>query len=181
MLRDKVEQRWQDPDTLLPPSPKTREETHLRVIKDIAAQRFAFPTPEFPSFRTYLNAPEPSLVIRTADGRELAPDIVVAEFPRNVPKILAEVETADTVTEEEAEKAWRPCSQIPDITFCLYVPSGYGTLAKNILKKLKIKKVGLRTWRYVTGQEALDITEMDYGGLLELLLPPFLLDRHRPA
>jgi hypothetical protein len=37
--------------------------------------------------------------------------------------------------------------------------------------------VGLRTWRYVTGLETLDITDIDYGGILELLLPPFLLRR----
>ncbi len=181
MLRDKVQQRWQDPDALLPASAKTREEAHLRAIKDIVARRFGFPTPEFSSFRTYLNEPEPALVIRTADGRELAPDIVVAEWPRNIPRILAEVEMADTVTEEEAEQEWLPYSQVPGATFYLYVPSGYGSQARDILRKLKIRKARLRTWRYVTGQEALDITDMDYGGLLELLLPPFLLNRHRPA
>ena len=180
MLREKVEQRWQDPDKIWPASPKSKEEAHLRVARDIAAHRLSFPTPEFPAFRTHLNVPEPALVIRTTDGHELAPDIVVAEFPRNVPKILAEVETVDTVTEEQAETKWRPCSQVPGTTFCLYVPSGYGSQARAILKKLKIKKVGLRTWRYVAGQEALDITELDYGGLPELLLPPFLLNRHRP-
>ncbi len=181
MLRERVEQRWQDPDTLLPASPRTRGETHLRVIQDIAAQRFGFPTAEFPSYRTYVNEPEPTLVIRTADGRELTPDIVVAEARSNVPKILAEVETTDTVTEEEAEKEWRPYSQVPGAAFYLYVPAGYGVRAREILKKLKISSAGLRTWRYVTGQDALDITDMGYGGLLELLLPPFMLNRHRPV
>src|SRR3990170_2062133 len=127
MLREKVEQRWQEPDRLWEASAKTREEAHLRVARDVAAQRFAFPTPEFSSLRTYLNEPEPTLVIRTPDGRELAPDIVVAEWARNIPKSLAEVETRDTVTEESAEAKWRPYSQVPDTTFYLYVPSGYGT------------------------------------------------------
>ena len=179
MLRERVQQRWQEPDAIWTPSAKTLEETHLRVAKDVAAQRLSFPTTEFPSFRTYVNVPEPALVIRTAGGQELAPDIVVAEWPRNVPKILAEVETVEAVTEESAEGKWRPGSEVPGTTFYLYVPSGYGTRAKAILKKLKIKGVGLRTWRYVTGQETLDITEMDYGSLLTLLLPPFLLNRHR--
>jgi hypothetical protein len=29
----------------------------------------------------------------------------------------------------------------------------------------------------VTGQDVMDITDIDYGGILELLLPPFLLRR----
>jgi hypothetical protein len=66
---------------------------------------------------------------------------------------------------------------VPDTTFYLYVPSGFIVEARRLLKKHRIKKVGLRTWRYVTGQDVLDITDVDYGGVLELLLPPFLLRR----
>jgi hypothetical protein len=66
---------------------------------------------------------------------------------------------------------------VPDTTFYLYVPSGFIVEARRLLKKHRIKKVGLRTWRYVTGQDVLDITDVGYGGVLELLLPPFLLRR----
>jgi hypothetical protein len=66
---------------------------------------------------------------------------------------------------------------VPDATFHLYVPSGFAAVARRLLKKHRVKNVALHTWRYVTGQEALDITDIDYGGMLELLLPPFLLRR----
>jgi hypothetical protein len=127
--------------------------------------------------------PQPAFVIRAApaagaaDGAELVPDIVVAESPGNRPCILAAVETVDTVTDEQATGCWLPFSQVPDTTFYLYVPVGLAVEAKRLLKKHRIKKVGLRTWRYVTGQEALDVTDIDYGGILELLLPPFLVRR----
>ncbi len=177
MVREHVDTRWEDPDKLMPPSGKTRENVHSRVVKDVAQQRLAFPNEEFPSLRTHVNVPEPALVIHAADGVELAPDIVAAEYPGNRPRILAAVETVDRVTEEQATARWLPFSKIPDTTFYLYVPAGFVVEARRLLKKHRIKKVGLRTWRYVTGQEALDITDVDYGGLLELLLPPFLLRR----
>ena len=147
------------------------------MVKDIAQQRLAFPNEESPSLRTHVNVPEPALVVRAADGSELAPDIVVAESADGSPRILAAVETADTVTDEQAAGRWLPFSRVPDTAFHLYVPSGFAAEAKRLLKKHRIKKVALRTWRYVTGQEALDITDIDYGGILELLLPPFLLRR----
>ena len=177
MVREHVDTRWLDPDKLMPPSAKTREETRSRVVNDIARQRLAFPTDEFPSLRTHVNVPEPAFAIHAADGAELVPDIVVAESADGRPRILAAVETADTVTDEQASARWLPLSQVPDATFHLYVPSGFAAEAKRLLKKHGIKKAGLRTWRYVTGLDALDITDIDYGSILELLLPPFLLRR----
>ena len=177
MVREHVDTRWEDPDKLMPPSGKTRENVRSRVVKDIAKQRLAYPNEEFPSLRTHVNVPETALVIRAAGGAELMPDVVVAEYPGNRPRILAVVETVDTVTEDRATGRWLPFSQVPDTTFYLYVPSGFIVEARRLLKKHRIKKVGLRTWRYVTGQDVLDITDVDYGGVLELLLPPFLLRR----
>ena len=177
MVREHIDTRWLDPDKLMPPSAKTRDETRSRVVRDIAQQRLAFPNDESPSLQTHVNAPEPTFVIRGADGIELAPDIVVAEAASGNPRILAAVETADTVTDEQAAARWLPFSRVPDAAFHLYVPSGFAAEAKRLLKKHGIKRVGLRTWRYVTGLEVLDLTDIDYGGILELLLPPFLLRR----
>jgi hypothetical protein len=177
MVREHVDTRWLDPDKLMPPSVKTRDETHSRVVKDIAQQRLAFPNDEFPSLETHVNVPEPAFIIRAADGSELAPDIVVAEAASGNPRIVAAVETADTVTDEQAAGRWLPFSRVPDTAFHLYVPSGFAAEARRLLKKHRIKRVGLHTWRYMTGLETLDITDIDYGGILELLLPPFLLRR----
>jgi hypothetical protein len=179
MVREHVDTRWLDPHKLMPPSVKTREETRSRVVMDIAQQRLVFPSREFPSLRTYVNVPEPTFVVRAADGAELVPDIVVAESDSGRPRILAAVETMDTVTEEQATGRWRPFSRVRHTAFHLYVPSGFAAEAKRLLKKRRVKKAALRTWRYMTGQDALDITDIDYGGMLELLLPPFLLPRGR--
>ena len=179
MVREHVDTRWLDPDKLMPPSVKTRDETRSRVVKDIAQQHLAFPNDQSPSLSTHVNVPEPSFVIRAADGSELAPDIVVAEAASGSPRFLAAMETADTVTDEQAAGRWLPFSRVPDATFYLYVPSGFAAEARRLLKKHCIKETRLRTWRYVTGLEALDITDIDYGGILELLLPPFLLRRRR--
>jgi len=177
VVREHIDTRWLDPDRLMPPSAKTRDETRSRVVKDIAQQRLAFPNDESPSLQTHVNVPELAFAVRGADGTELAPDIVVAEAASGSPRILAAVQTADTVTDEQAAARWLPFSRVPDATFYLYVPSGFAAEAKRLLKKHRIKRVGLRTWRYVTGLEALDITDIDYGGILEMLLPPFLLRR----
>jgi hypothetical protein len=177
MVREHIDTRWLDPDKLMPPSDKTRESIHARVVADIAQQRLAFPNEQFPSLRTHVNVPEPTFPIRGPDGSELVPDIVVAESADGALRILAAVETADTVTDEQAVGRWLPFSEVADVAFHLYVPSGLAAEAKRLLKKHRIRKAALRTWRYVTGQDALDITDIDYGGILELLLPPFMLRR----
>jgi hypothetical protein len=177
VVREHIDSRWLDPDKLMPASAKTREETRSRVVNDIARQRLTFPNEESPSLRTHVNVPEPSFTVRAADGAELTPDIVVAEAADGRPRVLTAVETADTVTDEQAASRWLPFSRVPDATFHLYVPSGFAAEARRLLKKHGIKKAALRTWRYVTGLEALDITDIDYGGILELLMPPFLLRR----
>ena len=177
MVREHVDTRWQDPDKLMPPSAKTRESIHSRVVRDVARQRLAFPNEEFPSLRTHVNVPQPALVIRSAEGTELVPDVVVAESPGNRPRILVAVETVDTVTDDQARARWLPFSQVPETTFYLYVPSGFAVEARGLVKKHRIKRARLRTWRYVTGLDTLDITDIDYGGILELLVPPFLMRR----
>ena len=177
MVREHVDSRWLDPDRLMPASAKTREETHRRVVSDIAQQHLAFPNKESPSLRTHVNLPEPVLALSAAGGVEPVPDILVAEAPGDRPRILAAVETVDTVTDEQAAGRWHPFSQVAGATFYLYVPSGFAAEAKRLLKKHRIKKARLRTWRYVAGLHALDVTEVEYGGLPDLLLPPFLLRR----
>jgi len=176
VVREHIDARWQDPDKLMPPSDKTRETVHSRVVADIAQQRLAFPNEESPSLRTHVNVPEPTFTVRATDGSELAPDIVV-ETADGSPLILAAVETVDTVTDERATSRWLPFSRVPDATFHLYVPSGFAAEAKRLLKKHRVKNTALHTWRHVTGLGALDISDIDYGGMLELLLPPFLLRR----
>lgn len=141
------------------PNKVDRDLKHDRAVRDIAVARFDFPTSEHPELRTFVNEPEPTLGVKGLDGESLYPDIVVVEHLRNVVKIVAEVETGDTVTEDEAEREWRHFSEIAEV-FYLYVPYGYTAEAKRICKRLKIKVTGFRAWRYVMGMEQIEVAEV---------------------
>ena len=130
---------------------------HTRAVQDIAKARFAFPTSEYPHYKTYVNHPEQTMGVRMPDGSAVYPDIVVQD-PENYTKMLAEVETAETVTEEEAIREWLPFSRLGPLY--LFVPVGYGDQTKAIAKKLRIPIVGLRSWRYLLGYEELEITDL---------------------
>ncbi len=136
-----------------------RDLKHDRAVRDIAASRFDFPSKEHAGLRTFVNEREPSLGVKGLDGEPLYPDIVVVEHPRNVVRMVAEVETRETVTEEEAAREWKPFSELCD-AFYLYVPAGLSGEAKRICKKMKVKVAGVRTWRYIQGQEKLDVAEV---------------------
>ncbi len=167
-----IDTRWTDVDKMLQPAPKSHEELHERAVQDIAQARFEFPTPEFASYRTYVNVPEAMVLVTSEAGDELKPDIAVVDTPGNVLKILAHVETGDTVTEESAKESWLPFSELPGAAFYLYVPVGYGAAAKRICKKLGIDVYGFRTWRYVPqGVEINEISEPPE--ILHALMPPF--------
>ena len=167
-----LEERWTDVDKLLEPAPKNREELHQRAVQEIAQARFEFPTTELPSYRAFVNVPDVTLAVTNQAGEELTPDIVVVDTPGNLLKIFASVETAETVTEERAEEAWLPFGKLPDAAFYLFIPVGYGDVAKRICKKLNVDVYGFRTWRYVPeGLEVNDISEPP--GIIHALMPPF--------
>ncbi len=165
--------RWTDVDKMLQPAPKGREELHMRAVQDIAQARFEFPTTEQPSLRTFVNIPEKTLAVTDTDGTELVPDIVIVDTPGNILRILAAVETQETVTEARAKEAWLPFSKLPDAAFYLYVPVGSGGAAKKICKNLRIDVHGFRTWRYIPqGVEINEISEPP--GIIHKLMPPFV-------
>ncbi|MDP3766642.1 MAG: hypothetical protein Q8S13_01380 [Dehalococcoidia bacterium] len=167
-----IDSRWTDVDKLLQPAPRSQQELRERAVPDVAQARFEFPSPEYPSYRTFVNVPVVTLPVTDLDGKELTPDIVVVDTPGNILKMLAQVETAETVSEEQARNAWLPYSKLPDSAFYLYVPVGYGGSAKRICKKLNISVYGYRTWRYVPqGIEINDISEPP--GIVHALMPPF--------
>ena len=165
--------RWTDVDKMLQPAPLNRQELRERVVQDVAKARFEFPTTELPSYRTYVNVPEVTLPVKDEQGKEHVPDIVVVDTPGNVLKILAQVELAEMVTEEQAKARWLACSKLPDAAFYLYVPVGHGAAAKRICKKLRIDVYGYRTWRYVPqGIEINDISEPPE--VMVQLMPPIV-------
>ncbi|MFQ5880453.1 MAG: hypothetical protein ACE5IZ_09815 [Dehalococcoidia bacterium] len=157
------------------PLKENRDRLHNRVVRDIARERFAYPSEKYPSFKAYVNEPEPTMGVELKDGTIGYPDIVVVDTSGNVLKIVAEVETATTVSEREAEQEWRPYADVAPLY--LYVPVGYAERAKKIYKQLKIPVVGLRTWRYVVGYEAIEVVDIETVPLspLERMLPGILL------
>ena len=156
---------------MLQPAHKGRDELHMRAVQDIAQARFEFPTNEQPSLRTFVNIPEKTLAVTDMEDTELVPDIVIVDTPGNILKILAAVETQDTVTEERAKEAWLPYSKLPDAAFYLYVPVGSGGAAQKICKSLRIDVHGFRTWRYIPqGVEINEISEPP--GIIHKLMPP---------
>jgi hypothetical protein len=168
-----IDTRWTDVDKMLQPSPLNRQELRERVVQDVAKARFEFPTPELAGYRTYANFPQVTMPVKDPEGKEYTPDIVVVDTPGNILKILAQVELAEQVTEERAKEFWAPVAKLPDAAFYLYVPVGYGALAKKLCKQLKIDVYGYRTWRYVPqGIEINDISEPP--DVMVQLMPPIV-------
>jgi len=109
--------------------------------------------------------------VKTPRGIVVYPDIVVVRHPENEVVILAEVETADTVTADEAHE-WKLFASLGPLY--LYVPIGYADEARRLCKSLKIPIVGLRTWRYIQGQDRLEINDIftQWTGLEDLAPEP---------
>lgn len=133
-----------------------RELRHDGTVQEIARMKFPFPNEEFPNLETIVNEPSPRISVGNANGRELYPDIVVVTKPGQFLRIMAEVETPETLTDEEAVSEWKPFSEVGDLY--LYVPQGYVAETKALLKKHKIHAKGIRTWRFrpVWGLEVSD-------------------------
>ena len=123
-----------------------RDQRHTATVAEIAASRFPFPSEEHPELETLRNNPEPSISVGEWEGEPLYPDIVVVRRPGQWLQFVAQVETADTMTDEQAQKKWLPYSKMGDLL--LYVPTGQVQQAKRLCRKHGISYKGIRTWRY---------------------------------
>ena len=159
-MSERVVWRQYDAEQMLKPSSKSYRESHLSAVRNIAEELYYYPTPEYPHFRTFVNEPEAEQKIFTNLGRELTPDIVVLEWPEKLPRIVAEVVTPDMINDANAEN-WGVLSRLVDVQFCLYVPAGHSAEARKLLKQHKIKGVGLRTWRHITGLKTIDVARLN--------------------
>ncbi len=130
---------------------------HLRALKDIARLRFDFPTARYRDYKTYLNHSQRSMGVQMPGGRVAYPDIVVVQHPENHAKIIAQVETADTICEDVAWHEWGPYAELAPLY--LYVPVGYGGEALAMCRELDLPVVGIRTWRYVVGYREMEIND----------------------
>ncbi len=136
---------------------QSRAAAHDRAAKDINEARFGFPTDRYRDYKTYSNIPQRSMGIAMPDNAVAYPDIVVVQNPENYAKIIGEVETAETVSEEVALRRWLPFSELAPLY--LYVPVGEGDLAWKLCRDLKVPIVGIRTWRYTVGVDQIEIND----------------------
>jgi hypothetical protein len=124
-----------------------RDLRHDGAVAAIAELKFPFPNAKSGELETLMNEPKPQISVGKDDkGNDLFPDIVVVRRPGQWLMMMAEVETADTVTEESALTEWLPYSRCGDLY--LYVPAGSVQEAKQLCKKHGIKLKGIRTWRF---------------------------------
>ncbi len=158
-MQERVDERERG-DVMLRPSSRSYQEAHVQAVRNIAEQLFPFPTPEYPHLRTFVNEPEVEQKVFTNYGHELAPDIVVLQWPEKLPVMVAEVVTPDMLRGELAESVWAVEARLDNVRFLLYVPAGHAADAKTLLKKAKIKNVSLRTWRNIAGLKTIDVAAL---------------------
>ena len=123
-----------------------RDQRHVGTVAEIAKLKFPYPDDEHPELETLVNEPDPVISVGTWNGEPLYPDIVVVRRPGQWLQLMAEVETADTVTDESAEKEWLPYSKQGDLL--IYVPAGYVAETKKLCARHGVRYKGIRTWRF---------------------------------
>jgi hypothetical protein len=149
------------PAAYVPPTYALRTEArqliHDRALRDVTRLRFAFPTEKYKDYKTYVNYPARTMGVELANGQIAYPDIVVVQHPENFCKIVAEVETNETIREAVARHEWGPYAELAPLY--LYVPVGKGDEALGLCRQLGIPVVGVRTWRYIAGYEEPEIND----------------------
>ena len=154
------------------PPRDTRERLRQRAVQEIARNRFPFPNERHPHFKTFVNEPERTMGV-TVDREVLYPDIVVLQWPEKMTQMVAQVESTNTITEQQALDEWLPYSLAGPLY--LFVPVGYAQAAKRLCRRYRIDLVGLRTWRYMVGTRDVEVTDIETASEgLEALLPGFL-------
>jgi hypothetical protein len=123
------------------------QQRHEGTVAAIAERKFPFPNHENADLETLLNIPKHTISIgKSPSGEDLFPDIVVVRRPGQWLMMMAEVEMADTLTDEQVLTRWAPISTFGDLY--VYVPAGLVQDAKKLAKKHGVRIAGFRTWRF---------------------------------
>jgi len=133
-----------------------------KATQGIAQARFNFPDVRYPNLKTFTNRPARQVGVKLGESKEMAfPDIVVLEDPSNEVRMLGEVETHRSLRETpEADliDKWGTFTFLGEMY--LFVPLMRVPDVKTMLKGNKLKIAGLRSWRYITGQDLIVIADM---------------------
>lgn len=137
---------WRHAPTIWRRGEEQRRFLQQKAVESLAATRFGFPTIEHPDYRTYVNVPEPTMALEFGGGgQKVYPDIVVVQYPGNYPVMVAQIETGETVTRDQAVRVWKQL-ETEQAPLYVYVPSGYGTVAKDYIRAAGLTHTEVRTW-----------------------------------
>jgi len=154
-----------------------RAGTNPVTVAEIAVERFAYPTEDRPTWRTFIAGQEPT----DDDTPSFAPaDIAVIDTETNQVVLTAVVETSEDVTDYEALLRWLPATRVGP-TF-LYVPASVTSQVSEICHELGIQLAGLRGWARSGNALAINQARLRPFALpmIVALLPPALRpDRFR--
>ncbi len=157
------------------PTVESQRAKRGRVLSDLAAQRFAYPSLDRPAWETFINFPQPQLGVELKNGGWIYPDVLVTEEPGHFVQALAIVALRHEVTEAEARDRWAPLSRAGSLF--LYVPAGQSGRAARLCRDFDITLAGLRTWRS-TAAYGVEVTDAysgpDIFGYIAKLLPAAL-------
>jgi len=142
---------WRESGVWWRPNEESRRYNLAQVVQQIARDRFSFPNDENPDLQTYVNLPEPSMGVELrGSGDKIFPDIVTLEHPGFLPVAIAQVETKETMTREQATHVWAALEN-KDCPVYLYVPAGMLGVARDLATSVGMKNVKFRTWRWSPG------------------------------
>ena len=130
-----------------------KQSVHDQAVLDIGNVRFG----NWEGVTVHTNpGSEHNYGAKKGDGY-IYPDIVIEKTGTDTITVVVEVETASSVTEEEATSQWKEYASL-GCPFYLYVESGSGAKAKRLAKDLNISINRFREWHYESGQ--LKVTEL---------------------
>ncbi len=122
----------------------TKQELHDRAIAGIIKQQFAFPNGEVvpgtfhPTWMAYSNSPKRQMPVQHRYMGDLYPDIVIADTARcNTPRLIAEVETEESLNLDTMAKKWRP-NQDECRALFIFVPEGHALRAADLILEYRI-------------------------------------------
>lgn len=126
------------------------QDFHDNVVQHIALICFPFPNAKHPDWKTYTNHPRRTMGVNDDEGNVHYPDIVVVDTSMDKAKLIGEVETADSVNQDESIQ-WARYSKLGDLY--LYVPEGYYSLARSLAENITI--AGFRHFYVANGRIAI--------------------------
>ncbi len=135
-------------------SNQVNKELHDIAVVKIAQELFTFPRSEFvpgtfhPTWVTYTNVPEHQMPVEHRWLGEFYPDIVIVDTTRgNMPRVIAEVHTKETLTVEAVWQKW-----VPDLSECanlyVFVPEGCAREVANLMLEFSVTPNALFTYGF---------------------------------